>query len=68
MPMKIYFNAYQRFLQVGYKHKNSNSGIIVSYNDFKKVYPLSCFDVSKQESKIYRGGSTDDTEIKILWD
>jgi len=27
-------NAYQRFLQFGYKQKIANSGTIVSYNDF----------------------------------
>ena len=63
-----YSNAYQRFLQLGYKHKDVNSGTIVSYNDFKTVYPLFCFDVSKQESNIYLFGSTSDIQTKLLLD
>jgi len=40
-----YSNAYQQFLQVGYKHINVHIRTIVSYNDFKTVYPLFYFDV-----------------------
>ena len=63
-----YSNAYQRYLQLGYKHKNVGSGTIVSYNDFKTVNPLLCFDVSKHESNIYWSGSTADIGIKLLLD
>ena len=63
-----YSNAYQRFLHLGYKHRNVDSGTIVSYNDFKTVYPLFCFDVSKHEPNIYASGSNVDIEIKLLLD
>ena len=63
-----YSNPYQRFLQLGYKHKNVDSGTIDGYNDFKTVYPLFCFDVSKHELNIYRSGSTANIEIKLLLD
>ena len=63
-----YSNAYQRFLQLGYKHKNADSRTNLSYNDFKTVYPLFCFDVSEHEPNIYRRGSTADVEIKLLLD
>ena len=55
-------------MQLGYKQKNVDSGTIVSYNDFKTVYPLFCCDVSKHESNIYQSGSTADIEIKLLLD
>ena len=59
-------NAYEQFLHLGYKYKNIDSGIIVSYNDFRRVCPLFCFDVSNHKSNIYRSGSTADTKIKLL--
>ena len=40
----------------------------MSYNDIKIVYPIFCFDVSKQDFNIYRSGSPDDIEIKLLLD
>ena len=53
-------------MQLGFKHKNIDSGTIVNYNHFKTVHPLFCFNVSKHESNIYWNGSTADIEIKLL--
>ena len=61
-------NADQRLLQLGYKHESVDSGTIVNYNDFKRVYSLFRFDISKNESNIHRSGSAADIEIKLLLD
>ena len=50
------------------KHRNVDSGNIVKYNDFKIVYHLFCFDVSKHWPNIYASGSTAHIEMKLLLD
>ena len=44
-----YSTSYLRFLQLGYQHKNVQSGTILNYIDLKTVYPSFCFHVSKNE-------------------
>ena len=59
-----YSNLYNRFIHMGVKQLAFDTGSVVSMEEFKSVYPLFCFDVSKHESNIYNG-TTADIEVSI---
>jgi len=53
------------FLHLGNKNRNVNSWTIVNCNDFKTVYSLFSFDVSKYRPNIYASGSTADIKLNF---
>jgi hypothetical protein len=58
-----YSRVYSSFLSAGYKHIDVDTGTIISYNDFAKLYPIFHFDLTSQESSIFENSTTPEITV-----
>ncbi len=49
---KLFENLY-KFLSAGYKNIDVDTGTVINYNDFAKLYPIFHFDLTAQETSIF---------------
>jgi hypothetical protein len=58
-----YSRVYSSFLSAGYKHIDVDTGTVISYNDFAKLYPIFHFDLTSQESSIFENSTTPEITV-----
>lgn len=60
--------AYLEFLRAGGKAFNSGSGPSISLEEYKELYPILVFDLSKQDSsKVYQYVGTNTLQVKLTF-
>ncbi len=52
-----YSRIYASFLGVGYKNIDVDTGTVISYNDFAKLFPIFHFDLTSQETSIFENST-----------
>jgi hypothetical protein len=60
-----YSRVYASFLAAELKTHNVDTGTVVSFNDFERLYPIFHIDVSKKDLQIYEERTK--TEIKVQY-
>ena len=63
-----YARIYQSFLSAGYKNIDCDSGTIVSYQDFMRLYPIFHIDLSRKPENLFENRSTCDINLKVKLD
>jgi hypothetical protein len=58
-PLSLdYSRIYTSFLSAGYKNIDVDTGTVISYNDFAKLFPIFHFDLTSQETSIFENSTT----------
>lgn len=60
-----YLRAYLYFLESQGKMLSYNTGMIVSYEEFKRLYPIFVFDFTRIEKRMYENISA--SELEVRW-
>jgi len=60
-----YQRVYHSFLEAGLKYSDVDSGSQVSYTEYKSLYPIFHFDVSKREQNIFETTGICDIELRV---
>jgi len=60
-----YNRVYHSFLEAGLKYSDVDSGSQVSYSEFKSLYPIFHFDVSKHEENLFQVSGMCDIELRL---
>lgn len=58
-----YSEVYTSFLAAGLKSLAVDTGTVVSYNEFKSLYPIFHIDVSKRDDSLYESQSTTNIQL-----
>ncbi len=51
------------FLSAGYKNIDVDTGTVISYNDFARLFPIFHFDLTSQESSIFENSITPEITV-----
>ena len=63
-PLSLdYSRIYTSFLSAGYKNIDVDTGTVISYNDFAKLFPIFHFDLTSQESSIFENSITPEITV-----
>jgi hypothetical protein len=63
-PLKLdYSRVYSSLLSAGYKNIDVDTGTVISYNDFAKLFPIFHFDLTSQESSIFENSTTPEITV-----
>lgn len=60
-----YCRIYQSFLSAGYKTIDFDTGTVVSYSDFMRLYPIFHIDLSRKPENLFENRSTIDLSLKV---
>ena len=60
-----YARVYQSFLSAGYKNVDHDTGTIVSYQDFMRLYPIFHVDLSRKPENLFESRNTVDIGLKV---
>jgi hypothetical protein len=60
-----YSRVYQSFLTSGFKHLDFDTGTVVSYQDFARVYPIYHIDLSMKPENLFESRSTTDITLRV---
>lgn len=58
-----YSRVYASFLSAGYKNIDVDTGTVISYNDFARLYPIFHFDFTSQETSIFENSTTPEITV-----
>jgi len=58
-----YSRVYTSFLSAGYKNIEVDTGTVISYNDFSRLYPIFHFDLTSQETSIFENSMTPEINV-----
>lgn len=61
-----YIDAYERFLEAGFKNLDVDTGTVVNLSDFASLYPIFCFDVSHHPVEVYEDRSSNNIKVKVV--
>jgi hypothetical protein len=63
-PLSLdYSRIYTSFLSAGYKTIDVDTGTVISYNDFAKLFPIFHFDLTSQETSIFENSKTPEITV-----
>jgi hypothetical protein len=63
-PIKLgYSRIYTSFLSAGYKNIDVDTGTVISYNNFAKLFPIFHFDLTSQETSIFENSTTPEITV-----
>ena len=61
-----YNRLYQQYSEFSGFNDAEGGGVNVNYDDFKNLYPIFCFDLSKQEPEIWKNRTEVEMELRFI--